>query len=58
MVMIPVTGFAVLFCPVNTGTAVFPFAANPIDGVLLLHVYEVPVPESTTCAEGVELQIT
>ena len=58
MVITPLTGVDPLFCPVNTGTVVFPDAANPMDGVLLLHAYEVPVPESTTCADEAVLQIT
>ena len=36
-VIVAITGAAVLFVPVKAAMLPFPFAAKPIDGVLLTH---------------------
>ena len=56
--MMPVNGVEPLFCPLNTGTLVLPEAPSPMAVLLLLQVNDVPVPDNTTCADGVALQIT
>ena len=43
-VIVPVTAFTPLFNPWNAGISPIPLVDNPIDGVELDHVYEVPVP--------------
>ena len=41
-VIVAVTGFAVLFVPVNDGVFPIPLAASPIEGVEFVHAKVVP----------------
>ena len=56
-VTVPVTAFTPLFNPWNAGISPIPFKANPMEGVELDHVYEVPVPVNVRGAVEAVLQI-
>lgn len=53
MVMVPLIGALVALVAAKTGTVFEPDAANPMDWLLFVQAYEVPVP---AMAKAVELE--
>ena len=57
-VNVATTGDVVPFVAVNVGMLPVPDAPIPMDGVLLVHVYDVPVPAKFTAGARVLLHTT